>query len=240
LTQALRSADDIRSVSIVSHEGDCVKWDEIAKLLIDSKPLPKGKVRIDIESAARGQIESAALLWFLEGDLASIHSLAVAAQKLLHTEGKKIGKPSTNLTHIEAWPPKQQANWNKQRNFFQHGPDRNNPDPFVEHIADKGDVTLWDAIKCYVELHDRATPLMRLFATRFALENSYLLNPGYAPGCFLSGIAVDDIAHLCRSEFLLECLVRHGPAARAKKSQSVQDESAATDSRSAAERYFGA
>jgi hypothetical protein len=176
-----------------------------------------------VETAAKGQIESAIVIWFLEGDVASIHSLAVAAQKLLHVAGTKIGKPSKNLTHIATWPDKTQKRWNRARNSFNHGPDRDFPKQSVSHSVAQGEIIMWDAVQCYLGVHDRLTPLMRLFAVRFTLENPRFINPAFSPGVFLNDIAVDDIGHLCRSEFLLECLLRNGPATRAKQADTAQD-----------------
>lgn len=53
-------------------------------------PLP-GIVRINREEAARGQLETAIWLWFHEGDIAAIHTLAVAAQGLLSASCRDAG-----------------------------------------------------------------------------------------------------------------------------------------------------
>jgi hypothetical protein len=197
----------------------CVKWDEIVKLLIEPKD-PTATVPVDLEAAAKGQIESAILLWFLEADIASIHSLAAAAWEIIHNTGKRIGKPSRNRKEIENWPLAKQEHLKIPWNFAKHGTDRKFKAVSVNYKPKQTNAILLDAVNDFISLYDRATPLMRIFGARITLEYPNFLKPGHTPGLFLDHIAVDGIANLCRSEFLLEALVLHGRSQAAKSAQN--------------------
>jgi hypothetical protein len=215
------SAPDRRGA--LHYESECVKWDEIAKLLVESKG-SKETVTVDVESAAQGQLESAILLWFLEADIVSTHALAVAAWELIFNAGKRSKKPSENRTKIETdWSESMQHALKVHWDFSKHGPGRKYKKTSIPYRPSDTSAILVNAVQDFLNLFDKASPLMRLFATRATVEHPHFLSAGRTPGVFLHGIEVDDIAHLCRSEFMLECLVRCGPAGRAKKAQPAQD-----------------
>lgn len=180
-------------------------WDQIAKGLIESKG-PQEIVYINREAAAQGQIESAILIWFLEGDVASIHALSVAAQELLHTAGKKVGKPSKAIEYINSKSKGFQKRTRSPQNFFKHG--HKDPTVRLRYPTVMGEAHLLDAVRSFMELYDKRPPLMRLFGARFMLEFPGYLAPGYAASAFVNGANINDLAHLCRSEFLVACLIR--------------------------------
>jgi hypothetical protein len=180
-------------------------WDQIAKWLIESKGRQKW-VRITRESAARGQIESAILLWFLDADVASIHTLTIAAQELLHSVGKKRGKPCRDVTWIKSLPKADQKLMRLPQNFFKHA--NTDPNAQIDYPPTFGDMHLIDDVISYQELYDKLTPIMRLFATRFAVEYLHILPVDETAKQVLMGIQIDDLAELSRSEFLVKCLPR--------------------------------
>ena len=66
-------------------------WAEVVKRLIEPQDREK-VVPFDERSTAKGHIESAILLWFLDADLAATSTLARAAHEVVHNAGKKKGQ----------------------------------------------------------------------------------------------------------------------------------------------------
>jgi len=195
-------------------EHECIKWDDVAKRLIGSKK-PEKEIKVDVQGAARGQIESAMLLWFLEADPVSIHTLAVAAQELLHNANLEGSKKSPVKSLIKSWPKARQIKLKVAQNFFKHGPDRKNPGPTVDYRPIFGLAALLDATACYIASYGyKATPLMRIFAARQDLEDG---RPA-----ILNGINVDELKDFSRSDFLIQGITKSGRAILLKKLQAKQ------------------
>jgi hypothetical protein len=152
--------------------------------------------------AARGQLESAILLWFLEKDLASIHTLTVAAQELLHHTGKPQGKPSRLVSLINAQPPAFQRQARAAQNFFKH-PKKHARVPYSPLSAE---LFIIDAIALYEDLGNHLTPLMKLFSLRFALSYPSTLPFDLTLAKFPVSVRVDEVAKLGRPEFLQKIL----------------------------------
>lgn len=188
---------------------DDLGWDKIVKLMTESEGRIKGeRIEITRESAARGQLESAILLWFLEGHVASIHTLAVAAQELLHGVGKKAGKPSKVASWIKSKPKAFQKLSRLPQNFFKHA--NTDPNASINYPPVLGDMHIVDAVMSYEDLFQKLPPVMQLFAARFAVEYPDILPVDYAATKILKGAKIDDLAELSRSDFLVECLARVG------------------------------
>lgn len=199
-------------MSTPESDSDSVKWDEVAKRLIEPQDRNKW-VQFDVQSTARGHIESAILLWFLDADIAATYSLARAAQEVVHNSGKKKGKPGYFSARLESTPPTFRAEFDQPKNFFKHGPSRDYPEPVVKIDGEDLDAMLFDATASYVALYLHATPLMRLFATRATLERPALLEFWSSPSSFLYDVKIDGLKELCRSEFLLESVALIGEQA---------------------------
>jgi hypothetical protein len=167
------------------------------------KPLPKWLVKITRQDAARGQLDSAILLWFLGQDRASIHTLAVAAQTLLHNVGKKAGKPSRSIEWVKSQPPSFQKVVRDAQNFFKHA--SKDPDRVLIYAPFMAETFMIDAITCFHRLYDFLTPMMRSFALRFSLMYPHVLPP---PEHLLKGAKVYELARLSRTDFLKEVLSR--------------------------------
>jgi hypothetical protein len=163
-------------------------------------PPPKaGIVRITREEAARGQLESAILLWFLERDPASVHTLAVAAQELLHHTGREAGNPSKTVMWLKAQPKKFQDMARFPQNFFKHAK-KNQLTSFAPLISE---MCMIDAVSLYEDLFHRLTPLMRLFALRFSLSWPNIASVDMMKSKLIKGVELPkNIAQLSRSEFL--------------------------------------
>lgn len=200
-------------MSTPESNSESVAFDDVAKRLLGPQSHRSSKpVVFDMERAAKGQIESAIMLWFLEGDIGAIFTLARAAQELVHNAGRKVGKPSQGMEMEASWATEVRAVYKVPQNFLKHGPDRNNPEPQIDLEADAVEAFLFDAAASYVNLYHKATALMRLFASKLALEQPGFLSPGHSAGFFLYGADVDSIKHLSRTEFLVEaisCLGEH-------------------------------
>ncbi|PYJ69355.1 MAG: hypothetical protein DME75_11245 [Verrucomicrobia bacterium] len=151
--------------------------------------------------AARGQLESAILLWFLEKDLASIHTLTVAAQELLHHTGKPQGKPSKLVSLIKSQPRAFQKQAREAQNFFKH-PQKHTR---VLYSPLSAELFIIDALALYEDLANHLTPLMKLFAIRFSLSYPDTL-PFDLTVKLPIGVRRDDLAKLGRADFLKEVL----------------------------------
>ena len=184
-----------------------IGWDDIIKWLIDAKAPPKNAtVKITREAAIRGQLESAIILWFLEGDVAAIHALASAAQELLQCVGRTKGKSSPTVKWIKSQPKATQVKLRSPQNFFKHA--NVDTDEVLDYPTMQGDMYLIDAVASFHDVFSKVTPLMRLFAARLTLENPDILRPSYTSGWILWGAKIEDIAQLCRSDFLAEAVCR--------------------------------
>jgi hypothetical protein len=164
------------------------------------------KVFITRESAVRGQLDSAILLWFLGADVAAIHTLSVAAQKLLHDVGKKVGKPSENIEFIHSLPQAMQNNLRAPQNFFKHG--HKDPDVILGYRPSEAELCIIDAIEMYDALYGGLTVFMKAFALRLALEEPELVGLEVLTATLVKGVAVNDIAKLDRAAFFNAVLKR--------------------------------
>ena len=165
-------------------------------------PLPKGFVLITRMDAAIGQLETAILLWFFEKDLASIHTLTVAAQELLHHTGKPRGKPSRLVSLINSQPTAFRRLARTAQNFFKH-PQKHGRIPYPPLVAE---LLMIDPIAVYEDLGNHLTPLMRLFSLRFALSYPETLPFDFTLAKLPVSVRLDDLAKLERTEFLEKVL----------------------------------
>lgn len=149
-------------------------------------------------SAAVRQLETAIKLWFTEGDPVAIHTLAVAAHDCLHAMGMAMDKASAIQGWINSQSKAFQDCAHEAQNFFKHGPKKVKGN--IRYSPLFGDVLIADSVICYRNVFDNATPLMRLFAARFALENVELVTGDLRP-FFLEGVGVYKLAEISRREF---------------------------------------
>jgi hypothetical protein len=172
----------------------------------DEEKPPKDMVFITRESAARGQLDSAILLWFLGADVAAIHTLSIAAQKLLHDVGKKVGKPSENVEFIYSLPQAMQDTLRAPQNFFKHG--SKDPNAILGYRPSEAELCIIDSIVMYDGLYGRLTVFMKAFALRFALEEPELVSLEVLTTSLVKGVSIDGIAELDRAAFFNAVLKR--------------------------------
>ena len=140
------------------------------------RPSPGTRVRIATKKAAAiGQLESAILLWFNEADPISILVLASNAEDCYHALGKKVGKPSFLKDFMDTMPESLRERAKYIQDYAKHGPkDIDEDAPFSERAAEGFMIA---SVWCHKQLFGHRTPLMRLFAMRFACENPTAVDP---------------------------------------------------------------
>jgi hypothetical protein len=157
-------------------------------------------IRIDKKVAAIAQLETAILLWFHDGDFVSIHTLAVASNDCYHAMAKIMqGKASILQTWLKTQSKGLQKRVIEAQNFFKHG--HHNLKGEIRYPPIYGEMLLFDSIVCHGMINKGVrTPLMRLYAIRFWLENAEILK-GDMCMYFLGSIKIGEISGLSREEF---------------------------------------
>ena len=171
-------------------------------------PLPKWLTKVTPELAARGQLESAIFLWFLEADPASIHTLSVAAQGVLNAIGRPRGTKSQAVEWINLQSRSFRDRVRDAQNFFKHGRHHQRDKAVFIYAPFMAEVFMMDAVTHFYRLYESLTPIMILFALRFSLAHPNVLLPHGFPAHLLKGVRIDQLAKLDRSEFLKELLPR--------------------------------
>ena len=136
-------------------------------------------VKLSKIEAARRQIESAVWLWFMDGDMVSVYTLASAARRTLVS--------LANLWGTEAWPST--AAYLPQRVQNQRHIRTDNAATFFKDAKEKEsyevspqwtELYLFDAVMAYSNLaaDHCGSALMSTFVVRFAVERQELFVPG--------------------------------------------------------------
>jgi hypothetical protein len=126
-------------------------------------------VTLTRRNIAKGELDTAILLWFLEKDVASIHVLASAAQEILHAIGGKK-TPSLILNWLETEGTKTQRRKRADKtkmsqNFFKHA--NKDPNYVLDFNPRVSEFIMCDAVLCFNGVFHGLTPLMRIFEARF-------------------------------------------------------------------------
>jgi hypothetical protein len=103
--------------------------------------------RVTKKSAAISQLESAILLWLSNGDVVSIHALAVAANDCFHAIGKLKNKPSRWQEFIESKSIAGKKAARRAQNFFKHG--WKDLKGSVLYSPLYGEMLMFDSVVCY-------------------------------------------------------------------------------------------
>lgn len=124
--------------------------------------------------AARRQLETAILLYFNDRDTLSIHTLAAAAQGILHVLLKRTGKTSpmqeSLLTSLpDELSAKVQKALRGPQNFLKHA-DRD-PDGRLEFSPELTEAILYDAVAAYVRLTGEKSPILQAFILSYAVNH---------------------------------------------------------------------
>jgi hypothetical protein len=159
-----------------------------------------GLVTITRQDAARGQLEAAILLWFLEEHHAAIHTLAIAAQTLIHNVGSKGGKPSGLVKWIKSQSKAFQRRSFEAQNFFKHA--NTDPNYMLRYAPDIAGIHMIDACVCFHSVYGFVTPLMLTFSLHFSIFNPDVLPPDGFPIEPPKGFKIEELVKLSRGEFL--------------------------------------
>lgn len=123
------------------------------------------RVKVTKPDVAKGQLDTAIFLWFLDKDVASIHTLAAAALELLHALRK--GEPAVMFETIKD-DRGLHDKAKRAQNFFKHADkDKNHVLIFPPEL---NELTMYDAIMCFESTYGFRSPLMRAFGFHFALR----------------------------------------------------------------------
>jgi hypothetical protein len=152
--------------------------------------------RIDKQSAAVSQLESAIILWWNNRDAASIHTLAVASHDYMTAMIARKGDPSPFRTWLKSQPRRFQEKAAEAQNFLKHGSKDWNKDIQISPLF--AEMMMYDSVVSHQKAFGGITPLMRAFATRFVIENSDMLGKKFESAA--KGLNIDYIAELNRGE----------------------------------------
>ena len=142
------------------------------------------KIRVNKPDAARRQIDMAIELFFDQRDPVLVHSLAMAAFRILADLVKAKGlKDQSIIGKFDKMirPGMERVFWGHihgAANFFKHA-DRD-PDEILDDRDERiNDGALWMCVMLYVELGYAPTPEMKAFNGWFAATNPHLLLDGH-------------------------------------------------------------
>ena len=180
---------------------------EFAELCPPHGKSPKSYVvsKIDV---ALAQLESAIWLWFTKGDPVAIRALSEAGLDCYYSLCKHNKMDSISVSYLQLQSKSAQKREATVRNFFKHGWKELTGKVSINPIY--AEVQLFECVCCHVDLTETVTPLMRLYATRFTLEQSSILPPDLREK-WLAGVARNkfgevEIAKMSRTEFFQQLL----------------------------------
>lgn len=123
--------------------------------------------------AARRQIETAILLYFNSREALSVHTLAAAAQGILHVLSERAGKKSPLQESLAALPvdlkKKIEVALRGPQNFLKHA-DRD-PDGELQFSPELTEAILYDSVAAYVRLTGEMSPIFQAFVLSFAADH---------------------------------------------------------------------
>jgi hypothetical protein len=124
--------------------------------------------------AARRQIETAILLYFNDRDTLAIHTLAAAAQGILHVLAKRAGKSTPLQESLVAAVPeglraKVEVALRGPQNFLKHA-DRD-PDRELQFSPELTEFILYDAVSAYFRITGEKSPIFEAFVLSYAANH---------------------------------------------------------------------
>jgi hypothetical protein len=148
--------------------------------------------------AATNQLETAISLWLEERDPVSVHTLAAAANDILHALGSHVGKPSPFNKWLKTVSKKTQERRLAPQNFFKHGfRDVNGK---LLYLPLSGEVILFSAVWSYQAIFKQLTPFMQLYGAFFVLQHRDIARQDIIEG-LSKGLPINDLANLDRAQF---------------------------------------
>jgi hypothetical protein len=137
---------------------------------------PETEIPVTKVDAAMGQLETAIVLWFHEGNPVAIHTLAVAADDCLNSlKRHKTNTPSAIRSAIKTLPRKIQNAWHESQNFFKHGDKELRRT--LRFFPIFTDLILMNAVISHASLGDGPTSLTIAFLFRFQMEQPVFAAP---------------------------------------------------------------
>jgi hypothetical protein len=140
----------------------------------------KKKIKISKLEAARRQLVTAIRLYFNNGDIVSMHTLAAAAFKITQNISDSSAEPSDSVT---AWvdklvrPDYKKEFWRKLHetaNFFKHA--EQDPEAIHEFYPEQTENILFFAVYQYRGLTGEWFPEIRLFSTWYMMQHPQAFN----------------------------------------------------------------
>lgn len=140
----------------------------------------KKKIKISKLEAARRQLVTAIRLYFNNGDIVSMHTLAAAAFKITQNISDSSAEPSDSVT---AWvdklvrPDYKKEFWRKLHetaNFFKHA--EQDPEAIHEFYPEQTENILFFAVYQYRGLTGEWSPEIRLFSTWYMMHHPKAFN----------------------------------------------------------------
>ncbi len=153
------------------------------------------KVHITKLDAARRQLETAIRLYFHNGDIVSIHTLASAAHEIVDdlAKAKNVERTLFKGMVLDYILPEHQKKWfealNEAQNYFKHA-DRDHQ-KVIQFEPRTTELTLFDSVDTYARISGEHTSLMKIFMGWFVIRHKEFFKKD-APVTFkdaMSGIA---------------------------------------------------
>jgi hypothetical protein len=129
--------------------------------------------------AAWCQLRQAIVLFFEDGDMISVHTLAAAAQQVLIDLGAKAGLVSIVKNQDLIQPEHRKfvsGLMNSAQNFFKHAD--KDPDATLEFFPASTPFYLMDAVVLYRQLNGSSPPAAKAFEVWFSLNYPHVLADG--------------------------------------------------------------
>ncbi|HEU0209154.1 MAG TPA: hypothetical protein VFQ78_09255 [Candidatus Udaeobacter sp.] len=156
------------------------------------------------ELAARGQLQTAILLWFHYADPPSIHTLA-EAQGILQDVAGKYHKHPHMREWIKNFPAEVRRKLRDPQNYFKHADrDQHKIRAYQPYI---GTLLIADAALLHQDLYG-LTLLIRAFTIRLSFERPDIFQPHELTAQITQGIRLDDLGGLDRPAFFKVILSR--------------------------------
>lgn len=165
--------------------------------------------------AAKLHIESAIWLWFVDGDIVSVQTLATAAHRILHELASLWETSAWPVTsaYLPQLPEKKRARCDDAASFFKCA----KKDETYEVSEQWTELSLFDAVLAYGNLADDrcGSALMSTFVVRFGVERQDLFVPdvfSLLERKISKAFNLERLERLSRIDFLKEFLGYLSPA----------------------------
>lgn len=150
------------------------------------------------KDAIERQLSIAIWLWFHEGEVVSIHTLACSALKIARDVGVKFGKKSMLIDLLNQRSKELGKAAMVPQDFFKHA--RRDPDAVVSFDPNWTPYHIYDALILYRDIYGEMSPHMELFLLRFRLDHPEVF-PHAAPVTLPEGFDVETLQRMSRTDF---------------------------------------